>query len=53
MKRRPQAVKRNYDKFREDFLFRLTPAEAAALAGMRSQSVTSKRGRGTRDEDFG
>jgi hypothetical protein len=40
-----QAVKRNADRFPEDFLFRLSPAEAAAL---RSQFVTSKTGRGGR-----
>jgi hypothetical protein len=40
-----QAVKRNADRFPEDFLFRLTPAEAAAL---RSQIVISKTGRGGR-----
>ncbi len=38
-----QAVKRNADRFPEDFLFQLTPAEAAAL---RSQIVISKSGRG-------
>ena len=40
-----QAVKRNADRFPEDFLFQLTPAEAAAL---RSQIVISKTGRGGR-----
>jgi hypothetical protein len=39
-----QAVKRNPERFPEDFLFQLSPAEFAAL---RSQSVTSK-GRGGR-----
>ncbi len=34
-----QAVKRNLDRFPEDFMFKLTPAEAS-----RSQSVTLNRG---------
>lgn len=38
-----QAVKRNADRFPEDFLFRLTPQEAA---GLRSQTVILKPGRG-------
>jgi len=38
-----QAIKRNADRFPSDFLFRLTPAEAAAL---RSQTVILKPGRG-------
>ena len=40
-----QAVKRNANRFPEDFLLQLTPAEAAAL---RSQIVISKTGRGGR-----
>jgi hypothetical protein len=40
-----QAVKRNLERFPEDFMFRLTDDEAAAL---RSQSVTSNEGRGGR-----
>jgi len=40
-----QAVKRNSDRFPEDFMFRLTKAEFESL---RSQSVTSKIGRGGR-----
>jgi hypothetical protein len=40
-----QAVKRNTDRFPEDFLFQLSPAEAARL---RSQTVISKTGRGGR-----
>jgi hypothetical protein len=40
-----QAVKRNADRFPEDFLFRLSPAEAGSL---RSQTVISKTGRGGR-----
>ncbi len=40
-----QAVKRNFDKFPQDFLFQLSPAEASAL---RSQIVISKPGRGGR-----
>ena len=51
-----QAVKRNREKFREDFLFQLTPEEAEEVrnfvqqsAGcLRSQIVTSKLGRGGR-----
>ena len=40
-----QAVRRNPDRFPEDFMFQLSESETAAL---RSQSVTSKRGRGGR-----
>jgi hypothetical protein len=40
-----QAVKRNLDRFPPDFMFELSAAEWAAL---RSQSVTSKAGRGGR-----
>ncbi len=40
-----QAVKRNLERFPEDFMFRLTDDEAAAL---RSQIVTSNEGRGGR-----
>jgi hypothetical protein len=40
-----QAIKRNADRFPEDFLFQLSPAEAA---GLRSQIVISKGGRGGR-----
>src|SRR5262245_13986553 len=41
-----QATKRNRARFPPDFMFRLTSREAAAL--LRSQFVTSKRGRGGR-----
>ncbi len=40
-----QAVKRNPERFPADFMFQMTSAEFAAW---RSQSVTSKRGRGGR-----
>lgn len=40
-----QALKRNADRFPEDFLFQLSRAEVAAL---RSQSVISNPGRGGR-----
>lgn len=40
-----QAVKRNLDRFPEDFMFQLTRDEASSL---RSQTVTSKPGRGGR-----
>jgi hypothetical protein len=40
-----QAVRRNPERFPEDFMFQLTPDEAEAL---RSQFVTSKPGRGGR-----
>jgi ORF6N domain len=40
-----QAVKRNLDRFPEDFMFQLSQEEAASL---RSQSVTAKAGRGGR-----
>jgi hypothetical protein len=39
-----QAVKRNRERFPEDFSFRLTREEAAAIALSRSQSVILKRG---------
>lgn len=39
-----QAVKRNRHKFPEDFLFRLTLAEAEDIQRSRSQIVTLKRG---------
>jgi ORF6N domain len=39
-----QAVKRNRERFPEDFTFRLTREEAAAIANSRSQSVILKRG---------
>lgn len=40
-----QAVKRNLERFPPDFMFELSPAEWTDL---RSQSVTSKAGRGGR-----
>jgi len=40
-----QAIQRNMDRFPEDFMFRLTEEE---FAGLRSQFVTSKKGRGGR-----
>lgn len=40
-----QAVKRNHERFPEDFMFRLTTQETASL---RSQFVISKEGRGGR-----
>lgn len=39
-----QAVKRNPDRFPEDFAFRLTPEEAGSVQRSRSQSVILKRG---------
>jgi len=39
-----QAVKRNRERFPEDFTFRLSHEEAAAIANSRSQSVILKRG---------
>ena len=44
-KRLNEQVRRNLKRFPEDFMFRLTAAEAAAL---RSQIATSKPGRGGR-----
>jgi hypothetical protein len=44
-KRLNEQVKRNEDRFPEDFMFQLTPEEDAAL---RSQNATSKQGRGGR-----
>ena len=49
-----QAVKRNLDRFPEDFMFRLTPREVENLrfhfgnSSLRSQFVTSQLGRGGR-----
>ncbi|MFI4972457.1 MAG: ORF6N domain-containing protein [Hyphomicrobiales bacterium] len=40
-----EQVKRNIDRFPSDFMFQLTKDEATAL---RSQSATSKEGRGGR-----
>jgi hypothetical protein len=45
-----QAVKRNLDRFPEDFMFQLTKAEAEEcqrLKRSRSQIVTLKKTRGT------
>jgi phage regulator Rha-like protein len=39
-----QAVKRNRQRFPEDFMFRLSPEEAKALQASRAQIVTLKRG---------
>ena len=39
-----QAVKRNIEKFPDDFMFRLTRREAGEIARSRSQSVILKRG---------
>jgi len=39
-----QAVKRNFDKFPEDFVVRLSRSETEAIANSRSQSVILKRG---------
>lgn len=39
-----QAVKRNMEKFPDDFMFRLTRREAEEIARSRSQSVILKRG---------
>src|SRR4029078_8046773 len=39
-----QAVKRNQDRFPEDFMFQLTLEEAKAVLSLRSQIVILKRG---------
>ncbi len=39
-----QAVKRNKDRFPEDFMFRLTKEESSLVLASRSQIVTLKRG---------
>jgi len=39
-----QAVKRNLERFPQEFMFRLTLEEAKNLIGLRSQIVTLKRG---------
>lgn len=41
-----QAVKRNPDRFPEEFVFQLTVDEAAAVRRLRSQTVILKTGRG-------
>ena len=43
-----QAVKRNRQRFPEDFMFRLTQEEAKALRASRSQTVTSNQRGGPR-----
>jgi hypothetical protein len=43
-----QAVKRNRARFPADFMFRLNPTEAEAVADLRSQSVISNLRRGGR-----
>jgi hypothetical protein len=40
-----QAIKRNRERFPEDFTFRLTRDEATGIAASRSQSVILKRGK--------
>lgn len=42
-----QAVKRNLDRFPEDFMFQLTKAEREEWERLRSQIVTLKKARGT------
>lgn len=44
-----QAVKRNLDRFPEDFMFQLSAGEAQAVARSRSQTVILKRGRNLKD----
>lgn len=39
-----QAIKRNRDRFPDDFVFQLTPEEAEEVRRSRSQSVILKRG---------
>ena len=39
-----QAVKRNHDRFPEDFMFQLTLEEGKAVLALRSQNVILKRG---------
>lgn len=43
-----QAVKRNLERFPEDFMFRLNGEEFQELGRLRSQIVTSNRSRGGR-----
>ena len=43
-----QAVKRNIDRFPEDFMFQLSRDEAEAVLRSRSQFVTLKRGQNAR-----
>jgi hypothetical protein len=42
-KRLNEQVKRNRERFPQDFMFRLTSAEAAELVSLESQTVTSNR----------
>ena len=42
-----QAVKRNLDRFPQDFMFQLSGEEYAGWSSLRSQNVTLKQGRGT------
>jgi len=43
-KRLNEQVKRNADRFPDDFMFRLTPDEWEELRRLRSQNATLKRG---------
>jgi len=43
-----QAVKRNLERFPEDFMFQLSAQESASLGALRSQSVTANDARGGR-----
>jgi hypothetical protein len=47
-----QAVKRNRQRFPEDFMFRLTLEEAKALQASRSQFVTLKRGQNVKYQPY-
>lgn len=48
VKRLNEQVKRNAERFPEDFMFQLTEAEAQSLHALRSQNATLKRGRHTK-----
>lgn len=47
-----QAVKRNRERFPEDFMFQLTRAEIDSLGTLRSQSVTLKRGQNVKYQPY-
>ena len=51
-KRLNEQVKRNRDRFPQDFVFRLTKSEAAGILRSRSQSATLKRGQNIKHLPF-
>jgi hypothetical protein len=47
-----EAIKRNRDRFPDDFMFRLTPAEFAALTSQIAMSLRKHRGKAYRPYAF-